>query len=64
MVFSRLIRFQASESEDTYFFDRGGHNYNDSLEGKSVLAFKSFDDLVEGKQGSMVTVGRVYWNPF
>jgi hypothetical protein len=57
--FSRLIRFQAADSDKVYFADLGAESIESPASGSKIEAYKSFDDLTSGKDIADVTIGKV-----
>lgn len=57
--FSRLIRFQAADSDDIYFADLGAETIEPPVSGSRVKAYKTFDDLTRGSNSVNVTLGKV-----
>jgi len=56
--FSRLIRFQAADSDEIYFADLGVDMLEAPKPGSKINAHKSFDELGSGKAVE-VTLGKV-----
>lgn len=57
--FSRLIRFQAADSDDIYFADLGAETIEPPVSGSRVKAYKTFDDLTRGSNSVNVTLGKL-----
>jgi len=56
--FSRLIHFESAGGK-TYFADLGLDSSELPAEGSSVPAYKSFDDLTNGRQQVNTTINKV-----
>jgi len=56
--FSRLIRFESASGE-AYFADLGANSSKVPALGSSISAYKSFDDLANGRQQVSVTIDKV-----
>ena len=57
--FTRLIRFQATDSDDVYFADLGAETAEIPASGSKVEAYKTFDDLTSGNEGVHISIGKV-----
>ena len=57
--FSRLIRFQAADSDDIHFADLGAETIEPPASGSQIKAYATFDALNDGKNGVDVTIGKV-----
>jgi hypothetical protein len=57
--FSRLIRFQATDSDYIYFADLGTETIESPAPGSKIQAYKAFDELSDGKKGVDVPLGKV-----
>jgi hypothetical protein len=57
-TFSRLIRFQAADSNEIFFADLGSDTVNPPPSGSKIEAHKSFDELTSGQNAVSVTLGK------
>ena len=57
--FTRLIRFESADNGQIYFADLGADVVEPPSEGTHVKAYASLDDLLAGKAGKIVTLGKV-----
>jgi hypothetical protein len=57
--FSRLIRFEAADSDKVYYADLGAETIESPASGSKIEAYKTFNELTSGKDSVDVTVGKV-----
>lgn len=57
--FAHLVRFECEEDGKAYFSDLGSDANGPPAPGTKLLAFASFDELVNQTEGKKITVRRV-----
>ena len=57
--FTRLIRFESADNGQISFADLGADVVEPPSEGTQVKAYASLDDLLAGKAGKIVSLGKV-----